>query len=49
MKTNRLVRQYHIRRARAEEALALIALALRSKASNGYDEAFLRAHEAIYD
>ncbi|MER9902529.1 GNAT family N-acetyltransferase [Mesorhizobium sp. M0130] len=45
----RLDQQYRIRRARAEEASVLIALALRSKASNGYDEAFLRACEAIYN
>lgn len=49
MKTERLNQQYRIRRARAEEASVLIALALRSKASNGYDEAFLQAHEAIYN
>ncbi|MET3598041.1 GNAT superfamily N-acetyltransferase [Mesorhizobium shonense] len=48
MKTERLDHQSRIRRATAEEAPALIALALRSKASNGYDEAFLRACEAIY-
>lgn len=38
--------EYRIRRARAREAQALTALALRSKASNGYDEAFMRACEA---
>lgn len=35
--------RHHIRTARAGEAAVLTALALRSKASNGYDDAFMAA------
>ncbi|MGE0210587.1 MAG: GNAT family N-acetyltransferase [Parvibaculaceae bacterium] len=37
---------FSIRPAEAADAAALTRLALRSKASNGYDEAFMRACEA---
>jgi len=37
---------FRLRRANDGDAKALTALALRSKASNGYDEAFMQACEA---